>query len=138
MANRFFPPLEGVSTPGTCIIHFKFFPNGTSTSALVVAPALASTSTANAYIASVIRTATAGQFTITLVDKYVSYLYGNAQIHLNTPATDLNVNLSGVDVVTNKTVLVNVVAAGAATDITGGANNYITVQLVLCNSGLVA
>ena len=89
MANRMVYPLQGVSSPGVIFLPFLFYPNGTSVSALVVAPAFASTSTSNAFIASVIRTSTAGQFTITLRDSYVQYLGGNAQIHLNTPATDL-------------------------------------------------
>ena len=129
-------PLQGVSSPGVIFLPFLFYPNGTSVSALVVAPAFASTSTSNAFIASVIRTSTAGQFTITLRDSYVQYLGGNAQIHLNTPATDLKCIFDLVDVVTNKTVRLNILAVATPTDITGNANSYIAVQLYLGNSAI--
>lgn len=104
----------------------RFFPNGTSTSALTVK--------SDGGIVSVIRTGTAGTFTITLQDKYTELLEFRAQVQ-HTTAADLQPQLGDVDL-TAKTIVVRVLAGATPTDITANANSSVSFNFKFRDSAL--
>lgn len=139
MGNRLLYPHEGSGNPGEVYINFRFFPNGTNTSALVIAPAFTATSTSNNMVASVIRTSTAGQFTILLQDPWSDCVNADASAHLNTPATNAGFTFSSASfgAATASSIVCNFVPGGSATDIASNANNWIYIALIVKNSSLV-
>lgn len=94
----------------------RFFPNGSSTSALTVKT--------DGGIASVIRTGTAGTFTVTLQDKYAELLSYHLDVQ-HTTAVDLKPQLGDVDL-TAKTIVVRLLAVATPTDMTANANSSVS------------
>lgn len=125
MANRQFYPMN---TQGTqhVNLNFSFAPAGAG--APVVGEGCAG------YVASITRTG-AGAFLITLVDKYAACVSAEAGLQLNAVA-DLKCQFGAIDVVSAKTLALNVLAVATPTDIAANANNKVHVQLVLRNSSV--
>ena len=96
IANRNFDIVQSLAK-GVKIIAGSFAPNGTS--------AVAATSNKGIGF-SVARTNT-GIFTITLEDSYVDLLAANCSVALSSP-DDKHVQFGAIDVVTAKTVVLNV------------------------------
>lgn len=94
----------------------RFFPNGTSTSALTVV--------CDGGIASVIRTSNAGEFTITLQDTYAQLLDFSLGVQ-HTTAVDLKAQMGNVDL-TAKTIIVRLLAVATGTDMTANANSSVS------------
>lgn len=128
MANRNFDFIQALGK-GIKVISGSFAPNGAS--------AVASTSVKGKGF-SVARTG-AGVFTITLQDAYVALLAGHCSLQLAT-AADQYVQLGAIDVVSAKTVVINVwdISDAALADIAANAGNRIHFTLVLSNSTLNA
>ena len=126
MANR------NLKTPkcfnyGEVTLSGSFRPNGSS----------AVDNTANTGHGFTVARTSAGVFTITLADRWNGLIAGHVTLALNA-ADDKIVQLGAIDVVTNGTVVINVLdnAAGtfSASDIASNANNRIHFTLVLKNS----
>lgn len=126
MANRNFDFIQGLGK-GIKVISGSFAPNGSS--------AVAATSVKGKGF-SVART-NQGVFTITLQDAYVALLAGHCTLQLAT-AADQYVQLGAIDVVSAKTVVINVwdISDAALADIAANAGNRIHFTLVLSNSTL--
>lgn len=124
MANRNLANPQ-VLNRGEVIICGSFAPNGAS--------AVAATS--NLGIGwSVVRTS-AGLFTVTLEDSWVSLTSAQVSLQLATVAA-VAVQLGTIDVVTAKTVEIRALSssAGTVTDVAADANNRIHFELRLKNS----
>lgn len=118
------------SGPNTITSWFKFFPNGTSTAALTVQGD-------TGQVASVIRTGTAGTFTVTMNDAYRRVMV-RAQVQ-HVTAADL---VAQVGSFTNEggaspfSFVVRVLAGATPTDITANANSAVHVEFVSINSNV--
>lgn len=112
--------------PGIKLIGGRFFPNGTSTSAL--------TCYTDGGVVSVIRTGTAGTYTITLSDKYARLIGFRANVQ-HTTAADLQPQLGDVDL-TAKTIVVRVLAGATPTDIAANANSSVSFEFTFQDSSL--
>jgi hypothetical protein len=121
MANRQFQQFQGTLDKGVVHIQGSFAPQGTSAPTTVRGTGF-----------SVARTS-AGLFTITLQDKYMSLIAGDAQVQL-AAAADLVAQIGNVDVSSAKTVEIRILAAAVATDISANANNRVHFNLILKNS----
>lgn len=119
-------PRRGSGTNVTQI-DFRFFPNGTSTSALTVL---------GDHVTSVIRTSNAGEFTVTLNRPYYKCVGMQGSVQHPTGA-GLNVEfgtISNLATSTNTTLIVWTNIATTKTDITGNANASVSVSLVMEDS----
>jgi|SRR6185369_5574209 len=124
MANRNFTEMQALDK-GIKVIAGSFAPNNTG----------AVSAASNKGIGySVVRTS-AGLFTITLEDSYVSLLSGTCSLQLAS-ADDKYCQFGSIDVVTAKTVQIRVwdISAAAVADVAADANNRINFCLVLKNS----
>lgn len=85
---------------------------------------------------TVARTGT-GEFTVTLEDKYVELLDAQTTLQLAT-AADQYAQLGAIDVVSAKTVVINVwdVSGAAVADVAADANNRVNFCLMLRNSSV--
>lgn len=110
VAKRFGPKIK--------VVGGRFFPNGTSQSPLTVKT--------DGGVASVIRTASAGVFTITLQDKYAELLSYHIDVQ-HTTAVDLKAQLGDVDL-TAKTITIRLVAVATGTDMTANANSSVSFE----------
>lgn len=127
MANRNFDTLQSLGK-GVKVIHGSFAPNGAS----------AVSAASNKGIGfSVVRTS-AGVFTVTLQDSFVGLLSASLVLQLSAP-DDKFVQFGAIDVVTAKTLVINVwdVSAASVTDIAANAANRIDFVLYLSNSTAV-
>lgn len=124
MANRNFDNVQTLGK-GVKVIAGSFAPNGSSAVSAASVKGIGFT---------VARTGT-GQFTITLSDAYVDYLSITASLALSA-GDDKFLQLGAVDVVTAKTIVVNVwdVSGAAATDVAANAANRIHFVAWLKNS----
>ncbi len=123
MNNR--PKCLGVNTK---IIAFKFFPEGVATTALVVQGD-------SKLVTSVIRTATAGEYTVTMADAYRRVVI-TPTLQL-AAGVDQKLQLGAVTNESTSTPLVFVIrciAVAAASDIAANANNAIHVQILVNDS----
>jgi hypothetical protein len=123
MANRLLKQFSGTLDNGVVHIQGSFAPAGTGAPTAQLGKGF-----------SVARTS-AGLFTITLQDKYVSLLSGQAHLQLATGA-DQFVQLGTIDVASAKTVQIRVwdISAAAVADISADANNRVHFHLILKNS----
>lgn len=124
MASRLKQQVAKRFGPAITKIGGRFFPNGTSTSALTVQT--------DGGVVSVIRTGTAGTFTVTLADKY-QRLVGYTLCVQHTTAADLVPQLGDVDL-TAKTIVVRVNAGATPTDITANANSSVAFEFTFQDS----
>ena len=114
--------------PNTQCAWFKFFPNGTSTAALTIVGD-------TAQVASVIRTGTAGTFTVTMNDAYRRVVIVPVVQHVT--AADL---VAQVGAITNQggasplSFVIRVLAGATPTDITADANSSVMVYFASINS----
>jgi hypothetical protein len=124
MANRNFTRSQ-VLNRGEVILCGSFAPNGASP---------VDSASVQGIGFSVARTS-AGLFTITLQDSYVSLLSAQVSLQLAT-GDDKVLQLGAIDVVSAKTVEVRVwdISAAAVADIAADANNRIHITLRLKNS----
>ncbi len=105
--------------PNIVEVSGRFFPNGTATTALAV--------NTDGGVASVIRSGTAGTFTITFDDPYYSLIGCRLQVQ-HTTAADLVPQLgdvSNLGTSTACTAVVRVLAGATPTDITANANSSV-------------
>ena len=109
---------------GIRVISLSFAPAGTG----------APTDVKGRGVTSVVRDS-AGKFTITLKDKFLELMGLNVVIAM-TAVADLKPQLGAVDVVTAKTVVLNILAVATATDIAANAANRVYVTLFLRNSSV--
>jgi hypothetical protein len=125
MANRTFQQFQGTLDKGIVHVQGSFAPAGTGAPTAVRGAGF-----------SVARTS-AGLFTITLQDKYVSLISGQVSVQLAT-GDDKVVQLGTADVVTNKTVQIRVwdISAAAVADISADTNNRVNFVLILKNSSV--
>lgn len=125
MANRSFRQLEGGLDTGVVVLAGSFAPNGSS--------AVSSASNLG-HGWSVARTS-AGLFTITLEDAYVSLLSATATLQLAT-ADDKLAQIGSCDVVSAKTVQIRIwdISDAAVADVAANANNRVNFVLCLKNS----
>ncbi len=126
MASRTQQQVEKSFGPGIKKVRGRFFPNGTSTSAL--------TCQTDGGVVSVIRTGTAGTFTVTLADKYARLIGWRLGVQ-HTTAIDLQPQLGDVDL-TAKTFVVRVLAGATPTDITANANSSVSFEFTFQDSTL--
>jgi hypothetical protein len=124
MANRNFNDVQTLPK-GVKVLAGSFAPNGSSAVSSASVKGLGFT---------VARTGT-GVFTLTLQDAYVDYLGGSLTLALNA-ADDKYLQFGAIDVVTAKTVVINVwdISGAALTDVAANANNRIHFVLWLKNS----
>lgn len=124
MANRNFTELQTLDR-GVKVIAGSFAPNNTS----------AVDATSNKGIGWSVARTSAGLFTITLEDSYVSLLSGSCTLQLAS-ADDKYCQFGSIDVVTAKTVQIRVwdISAAAVADVAANANNRINFCLILKNS----
>lgn len=128
MANRIW---NDVKTPrhGVRKVICRFFPNGTSTSALTVR---------GSGVASVVRTGSAGVFEVTLEDAWPETALINAQATVqHTTAADLVAQCGDFTAGTASAaakIVVRVNAGATPTDITANANSSVSVELTFQNN----
>jgi len=122
MANRIFSDVQALIKKPV-IIAGAFRPNGTS----------AVDNTLNKGIGFSVARTNAGIFTITLEDSYPGLISADASVQLNAVA-DLKAQWGAIDVVTAKTLVLNILAVATATDIASHANNWVHFTLMLKNS----
>lgn len=114
--------------PNTITSWFKFFPNGTSTAALTVEGD-------KGQVASVVRTATAGTFTVTMNDAYRRVVIVPVVQHVT--AADLVAQVGVISNQATSTALsftIRVLAGATPTDITADANSCVMVYFASINS----
>lgn len=128
MANRMWKPVE---TPrhGVRNISVRFFPNGTSTNPL---------SFSGSGVKSVVRTGSAGVFTVTFEDKWKgTQLCGFKALVQHTTAVDLVAQLGdftdGTSAV-DASVLVRLNAVATPTDMAANANNSVGLEFSFQNN----
>jgi hypothetical protein len=128
MASGIMMDRTRVYGPGSKKIKLRFFPNGTSTTAMTVA---AGTLITDGGVTSVTRTATAGKFTIQLSENYLKLLAGHATVQLAADTTDLHAQLGTVDLTASggTTVIVRLLTSTTNTDMSSNANNSVSVTL---------
>jgi 23S rRNA U2552 (ribose-2'-O)-methylase RlmE/FtsJ len=118
--------------PNTITSWFKFFPNGTSTAALTVQGD-------TGQVASVIRTGTAGTFTVTMNDAYRRVIIRPVVQHVT--AADLVAQLgviSNQGTSTPLSFVVRVLAGATPTDITANADSAVHIEFTSINSNVDA
>lgn len=111
-------------------LSFTFYPNGTSTSPLTIKQGH------DNFVASVIRTATAGTFTVTLSKAFSVVLAKHATVQ-STTAADLYAQVGDVaneGTSTPLTVVVRLLTGATPTDLAANANNSVSVTLELDGS----
>lgn len=128
MANEIMMDRTRVFGPGSKKIKLRFFPNGTSTTAMTVA---AGTLITDGGVASVTRTATAGKFTIQLSSNYLKLLSAQATAQVAGDTTDLVAQVGTVDLTATAgtTVIVRLLTGATNTDMSSNANNSVSVTL---------
>lgn len=110
-------------------ISGRFFPNGTSTSALTFV---------GKGVASVVRTASAGVFTVTLLENFAQLISATATVQ-HTTAADLVAQFgafSNLGTSTACSFTIRVLAGATGTDITANADSSVFFQLVFNDSGV--
>jgi hypothetical protein len=133
MASRTMMDRARVFGPQIKDIQFRFFPQGTSTTAFTVANGNLVT---DGGVASVQRTSNAGEFTVTLDDNYYKVLSAQAQVQLATKA-DLKAQIGTISnegTATALSFIINLLAVATGTDMAADANNSVFVQLRLKDS----
>jgi hypothetical protein len=111
------------------VISLKFFPNGTSNPAALVAQE-------SRGVASVIRNAAAGVFLITLSDTWRKLISATATVQ-HTTAVDLVPQFGDVanfNTSTAPTLVLRLNAGATPTDMTANANSSVSVQLIVSDS----
>lgn len=111
-------------------LSFSFYPNGTSTSPLTIKQGH------DNLVTSVIRTGTAGVFTVTLSKPYSVVLGKQATVQLAT-AADMVAQFGAItneNTSTPLTVVVRTMVAATSTDIAADPNNSVAVTLELDGS----
>lgn len=111
------------------LITGRFFPNGTSTAALTFV---------GKGIESVIRTASAGVFTVTLLDSYAQLISATADVQ-HVTAADLEPQFgafANLGTSTPVTFTLRVLAGATGTDITANADSSVFFQLLFNDSGV--
>jgi hypothetical protein len=114
-------------------LQFRFFPQGTSTTAFTVANGNLVT---DGGVASVQRTSNAGEFTVTLDDSYLKVLAIKAQVQ-HTTAVDLVPqlgNISNLGSASPVTFIVRLLAGATGTDMTANANSSVFVECLFQDS----
>ena len=126
MANRNFSELQALDR-GVKVIAGSFAPNGSS----------AVSALSNKGIGWSVARTSAGLFTVTLEDSYISLISGTVSLQLAT-ADDKFCQIGTCEVVTAKTVEIRVwdISGTAVTDVAADANNRINFCLILKNSGV--
>jgi hypothetical protein len=125
MADRVFNELK---TQGSnyVALAFSFSPQGTG------APALGEGCAA--YVTSIVRNS-AGNFTITLANKFAALVSAPVMLSMST-ATDLKPQWGAIDVVSAKTLVLNLLAVATPTDMAANAANKVFVTLFLRNTSV--
>jgi hypothetical protein len=111
------------------LISGRFFPNGTSTSPLPFV---------GEGIASVVRTASAGVFTVTLLDSYAQLISATADVQ-HVTAADLEPQYGAfANLGTSEPVsfTLRVLAGSTGTDITANADSSVMFQVLFNDSGV--
>lgn len=106
-------------------IVFRFFPNGSSTSALTLRDP-------DGFVASVIRSATAGKFTVTMRDAYYRVINITPTVQLAGDTTDLTAQWGTVSNEGTSTALsfvVRLLAGATNTDMASDPNNSVGITL---------
>lgn len=119
--------------PGLKQLQFRFYPQGTSTTAFTVANGNLVT---DGGVASVQRTSNAGEFTVTLDDPYLKVLAIKAQIQ-HTTAVDLVPqigNISNAGTSSAITFIIRLLAGATGTDMTANGNSSVFVEVLLQDS----
>jgi len=125
MANRYMHPIQGSLTRGLVLVMGRFRPNGTGTV----------DNTLNKGAGYTVARNNAGDFTITLDDKYNDLVSANAAVHAAAD-TDLVVTIGAEDVDGAKTVKLTVLTGTTPTDMASDADSWISFQLFLKNTGV--
>ncbi len=111
------------------LISGRFFPNGTSTSPLTFV---------GKGVASVVRTGSAGVFTVTLSEEYAQLISATATVQ-HTTAADLVAQFgafSNVGTSNPVSFTLRVLAGATGTDITANADSSVFFQIVFNDSGV--
>ncbi len=111
------------------LISGRFFPNGTSTSPLTFV---------GKGVASVVRTGSAGVFTVTLSEEYAQLISATATVQ-HTTAADLVAQFgafSNVGTSSPVSFTLRVLAGATGTDITANADSSVFFQIVFNDSGV--
>lgn len=104
----------------------RFFPNGTSTTALTEA---AGTLVTDGGFSNVTRTSNAGEFTVTMNEPNLTVLNIQGQVQ-HTTAVDLKVQIGDItQTSTGLSFIVRVLAVATGTDITANANSSVFIQM---------
>jgi hypothetical protein len=111
---------------GHVLVSFAFSPQGAS--APVLGEGCASV------VTSVVRNS-AGNFTITLADKYQALVSGTVAL-ASSAAVDLKPQWGAIDVSGAKTLVLNLLAVAVATDLAANAANKVFVTLELRRSSV--
>lgn len=113
-------------------VTFRFFPNGTSTTAMTTA---ANTLIdPGGFVANVTRTGTAGVFTVTFRQIFYQCVGASATAQLSANNVDLyaqvgNISNLGKDSATsNTTAVVRLMTGATATDMTSNTNNSVSCE----------
>ena len=124
MASRNFTDIQTLGE-GRVIIAGSFRPNGAS----------AVDNTLNTGLGFSVAWSATGLFIITLVDRYAELVSAQATIAM-VSATDVKPQWRAIDVVTNGTLELAILAIGTDTDIASNAANRVFFELVLKNSSV--
>lgn len=132
MAEGITHPVEALALRPKLVCG-RFFPNGTSTTAMTVAAG----TLVGKGIVSVTRTSTAGTYTVVLDDTYYKVVAFDAHVQ-HTTAVDLKAQLGDISNVGTGTAVsftVRVVAVATPTDITANANSSVSFWILFEDSG---
>jgi len=124
MAEKIFFDVQALN-PHVKIVCGSFCPNGSS----------AVDNDSNTGTGFTVARGGTGSFTVTLDAIYPGLLSGQCSLALNA-AADSKVMFGAIDVVTAKTVIINVITTASAADIAANANNRIHFCLFLRNTSL--
>ena len=124
MAEKIFFDVQALN-PHVKIVCGSFCPNGSS----------AVDNDSNTGTGFTVARGGTGSFTVTLDAIYPGLLSGQCSLALNA-AADSKVMFGAIDVVTAKTVIINVITTASAADIAANANNRIHFCLVLRNTDM--
>jgi hypothetical protein len=124
MAEKIFFDVQALN-PHVKIVCGSFCPNGSS----------AVDNDSNTGTGFTVARGGTGSFTVTLDATYPGLLSGQCSLALNA-AADSKVMFGAIDVVTAKTVIINVITTASAADIAANANNRIHFCLMLRNTSL--
>jgi hypothetical protein len=106
--------------------QFRFFPNGTSTTAMTVA---LGTVLSDGGVTSVTRTSNAGEFTVVMDEPNLEILGIQGTVQ-HTTAADLKVQIGNItQTSTGLSFIVRVLAVATGTDITANANSSVMIQM---------